>query len=103
MCVSVVMIAKAIAWHQWKSSPNMVAAISVGLSREGALLDLNYEEDSSIGTDMNFVMNDKNEFIEMQGTAEQGSFSVTQLNGMIELAQHGCQQLFQEQRKYLKL
>ncbi len=82
---------------------NQVAAISVGLSREGALLDLNYEEDSSIGTDMNFVMNDKNEFIEMQGTAEQGSFSVTQLNGMIELAQHGCQQLFQEQRKYLKL
>lgn len=82
---------------------NQVAAISVGLSREGALLDLNYEEDSSIGTDMNFVMNDKNEFIEMQGTAEQGSFSVTQLNGMIELAQKGCQQLFAEQKKYLKL
>lgn len=82
---------------------NQVAAISVGLSREGALLDLNYEEDSSIGTDMNFVMNDKNEFIEMQGTAEQGSFSVTQLNAMIELAQKGCQQLFAEQRKYLKL
>lgn len=82
---------------------NQVAAISVGLSREGALLDLNYEEDSSIGTDMNFVMNDKNEFIEMQGTAEQGSFSTTQLSEMIELAQKGCQQLFIEQKKYLKL
>ena len=82
---------------------NQVAAISVGLGREGALLDLNYEEDSSIGTDMNFVMNDKNEFIEMQGTAENGSFSTTQLSGMIELAQSGCQQLFLEQKKYLKL
>lgn len=82
---------------------NQIAAISVGLSRDGALLDLNYEEDSSIGTDMNFVMNDKNEFIEMQGTAEQGSFSTTQLNEMIELAQSGCQKLFTEQKKYIKL
>lgn len=80
---------------------NYVAAVSVGLAKSGPLLDLNYDEDSTIDTDMNFVMNDKNEFIEIQGTAEGTSFSMTQLNQMIELAQMGCQQLFAEQRKVL--
>lgn len=79
-----------------------VAAISVGLSSNGkVLLDLNYDEDSTIDTDMNFVMNDKNEFIEIQGTAEGSSFSMTQLNQMIEFAQLGCQQLFAAQRNVL--
>lgn len=80
---------------------NFVAAISVGLSKTGPLLDLNYDEDSTIDTDMNFVMNDKNEFIEIQGTAEGNSFSMTHLNQMIELAQMGCQQLFAAQRRIL--
>jgi ribonuclease PH len=78
---------------------NYVAAISVGLSRDGAILDLNYDEDSSINTDMNFVMTNKNELVEIQGTAEGSTFSFTQLNEMIELAQHGCQKLFKEQEK----
>ena len=82
---------------------NQVAAISVGLSHQGPLLDLDYNEDSSIETDMNFVMNDKGEFIEIQGTAESNSFSMNQLNQMVELAQLGCRQLFAEQRKHLQL
>jgi len=82
---------------------NQIAAISVGLSPSGPLLDLDYNEDSSIETDMNFVMNDKNEFIEIQGTAENGSFSMQHLNQMVELAQHGCKQLFLEQKKFLHL
>lgn len=81
---------------------NQIAAISVGLSPDGALLDLDYNEDSSIETDMNFVMNDKGEFIEIQGTAESGSFNLMQLNQMVELAQSGCRQLFDEQKKFLK-
>ena len=50
-----------------KSLPikNYVAAVSVGLTQTEALLDLNYDEDSNIDTDMNFVMNDDNEFIEI--------------------------------------
>ncbi len=83
-----------------------VAAVSVGLAEntEGvrsALLDLNYEEDSDIGTDMNFVMTEKNEFIEIQGTAEEGTFSKTQLLEMMGFAEIGCQQLFQAQEKLI--
>lgn len=80
---------------------NYVSAISVGLSREGAILDLNYDEDSTIDTDMNFVMTNKKELVEIQGTAEGSTFSFTQLNEMIELAQGGCEQLFREQEKIL--
>ncbi len=82
-----------------------VSAVSVGLNEENnvmsALLDLNYIEDSEIGTDMNFVMTDKNEFIEIQGTAEKGTFSRLQLLDMMTLAEKGCQQLFLEQEKLI--
>lgn len=78
---------------------NYIAAISVGLSRNGAILDLNYDEDSSIDTDMNFVMTDKKDLVEIQGTAEGGTFSTQQLHEMLELAQSGCEKLFQEQAK----
>lgn len=83
-----------------------VAAVSVGLFEQNGqktpLLDLNYDEDSDIGTDMNFVMTDKNEFIEIQGTAEEGTFSRQELFDMMTLAEKGCQQLFQEQEKWLQ-
>ena len=82
-----------------------VSAVSVGLHEQNNLilpiLDLNYDEDSDIGTDMNFVMTDKNEFIEIQGTAEEGTFSRQQLLDMMTLAEHGCQQLFSEQEKLI--
>ena len=76
---------------------NYVSAISVGLQKNQALLDLNYDEDSSIGTDMNFVMTHKGEFIEVQGTAEQEPFSKTQLTTMLEVAEKGCTELFAHQ------
>ena len=79
-----------------------ISAISVGLKGDTALLDLNYDEDSNIGTDMNFVMNNKNEFIEIQGTAEGQSFSQKQLTQMIEIAQGGCNQLFKAQEAHIK-
>jgi len=75
-----------------------VAAISVGLKNDEALLDLNYDEDSIIDTDMNFVMNEKSEFIEIQGTAEEQSFNKDQLNEMIEYAEIGCQKLIEHQK-----
>ena len=82
-----------------------VAAVSVGLQDNNGLispiLDLNYDEDSEISTDMNFVMTDKNEFIEIQGTAEDGTFSRQQLLDMMGLAEIGCQQLFEEQSKLI--
>lgn len=90
-----------------KSIPlkHYVSAVSVGLHEQNnvlvPILDLNYDEDSDIGTDMNFVMTDKNEFIEIQGTAEEGTFSRQQLLDMMTLAEHGCQQLFLEQEKLI--
>ncbi len=83
-----------------------VAAVSVGLAEETdgklhPLLDLNYEEDSDIGTDMNFVMTEKNDFIEIQGTAEEGTFSKSQLLEMMNFAEIGCQKLFLEQEKII--
>ncbi len=82
-----------------KSLPliNYVAAISVGLHKGEIFLDLNYEEDSVIGTDMNFVMTDKSQFVEVQGTAEQTPFTREQLLKMMEVADKGCRELFVHQ------
>lgn len=74
-----------------------VAAISVGLLNQNALLDLNYEEDSACGTDMNFVLTDNQAMIEVQGTAEGAPFTKAQLDQMTLLAQAGCARLFQKQ------
>lgn len=83
-----------------------VAAISVGLFEDNnqnlvPILDLNYDEDSEIGTDMNFVMTNRNEFIEVQGTAEEGTFSRQQLFDMMTIAEGGCKELFQYQQKLI--
>ncbi len=74
-----------------------VSAVSVGLLNNKAHLDLNYDEDSICETDMNFVMNQKHEFIEIQGTAEAHPFSRTELETMMEMAQLGCQEIFRHQ------
>lgn len=81
---------------------NYIAAISVGLSKGKAYLDLNYEEDSNIHTDMNFVMTQDGRFIEVQGTAEQHPFSRDELMVMMELATQGCRELFLVQEEVLK-
>ncbi|MCB0391574.1 MAG: ribonuclease PH [Bdellovibrionales bacterium] len=78
-----------------------LAAVSVGMKSNEAILDLNYDEDSSIDTDMNFVLNNHQNFIEIQGTAEKDAFSHQELLSMMELAQIGCQRLFQKQAEII--
>jgi ribonuclease PH len=78
-----------------------ISAISVGLHEGKPLLDLNYDEDSGIGTDMNFVMTDQGRFIEMQGTAEHTPFSKEDLSAMINFAEEGCKNLFVAQEKII--
>ena len=56
---------------------SFVAAVSLGIKENKVLLDLNYEEDSTADTDLNIVMDDKNQIIEIQGTAEDDPFSKT--------------------------
>jgi ribonuclease PH len=83
--------------HQnpWK---NWVAAVSVGIYNDQAILDLDYSEDSAASTDMNVVMNDEGGMIEIQGTAEKGSFSAEELQSMLLLAETGAQQLIAAQK-----
>ena len=72
-----------------------VAAISVGKVNNEILLDLEYSEDSLAEVDMNIVMNSKNEFIEIQGTGEEATFSYDELIGFIEVAKKGFEKLFE--------
>lgn len=78
---------------------NYVAAVSVGLEDGHALVDLNYEEDSAIGTDMNFVMTNQGHFVEIQGTAETTPFTKEQLFGLTEMATQACHELFEHQSR----
>lgn len=77
---------------------NYVGAVSVGVYRGQAVLDLDYAEDVLAETDMNVVMNEEGHFIEIQGTAEDRSFSREQLNGMLELAEAGIKELLELQK-----
>jgi ribonuclease PH len=76
-----------------------VSAISVGVKDGEPLLDLNYEEDSAIGTDMNIVMTADGRFVEVQGTAETTPFSRKELDNVLSVATEGCRQLFEAQAK----
>lgn len=75
-----------------------IAAVSVGLYRSQPVLDLDYAEDVLAETDMNVVMNENGDFIEIQGTAEDKSFSRQELNSMLELAEIGIPQLIELQK-----
>ena len=79
----------------------LVAAVSVGIHNGEALLDLNYDEDSTCETDLNVVMTQSGEFIEIQGTAEEKPFTREQANQMLALAEEGIKQLVEEQQKAL--
>jgi ribonuclease PH len=70
-----------------------VAAVSVGLNSTGAILDLDYAEDSTCETDMNVVMTGCGTFIEIQGTAEGAPFTRAQSDTLLGLAEAGIQQL----------
>jgi ribonuclease PH len=75
-----------------------VAATSVGILHNEAILDLCYEEDSRAEVDMNIVMTGAGKFIEVQGTAEQRPFDDAQMAAMISLARAGIAELIEKQR-----
>ncbi|CAN5677458.1 ribonuclease PH [soil metagenome] len=83
-----------------KTSPILseVAAVSVGIIEETAILDLKYEEDSNAEVDMNVVCTGAGKFIEIQGTAERAPFTREQMNEMLALAEIGINELFTIQR-----
>ena len=79
----------------------MLAAISVGLVENRAVLDLDYVEDSAADVDMNVARTDGGKYVEIQGTAETSPFHRDQLDAMLELADSGIDRLLLEQREVL--
>ena len=76
-----------------------VAAVSVGIVDAEVMLDLCYEEDSRASVDFNIVMTNAGEFVEVQGTAEDGVFSRAQMDEMLTVAESGIRQLMKAQRR----
>ena len=81
---------------------HFVAAVSVGVYRGTALLDLDYVEDSGCDTDMNVVMTEAGGFIEVQGTAEGAPFDRRVLDELLDLGTAGCAELARLQRAALE-
>jgi len=70
-----------------------LAAVSVGVTQQGVVLDLDYFEDSKAMVDLNLVMTGQGEFVEIQGTAEGQPFSSEELQEMLRLGEQGISQL----------
>ncbi|EKD81386.1 MAG: hypothetical protein ACD_39C01832G0004 [uncultured bacterium] len=81
---------------------NKVAAVSIGIVDGKPCLDLDYIEDSRAETDLNLVMNAKGAFIEVQGTAEDGTFSRSELDEMLKMGEAGIKKLFELQAQAVK-
>lgn len=79
-----------------------VASVSVGIWQGQPVLDLDYAEDSTAGTDMNVVLLESGGFIELQGTAEGAPFADEELTEMLRLARQGTSQLLKMQRAALE-
>ena len=80
----------------------MIAATSVGIVNGSMLLDLCYEEDYQAEVDFNVVMTDKNEYVEIQGTAEGKPFSKETADALLALAGQGISKLFKIQKQALR-
>lgn len=78
-----------------------VAAVSVGISNGVPVLDFDYVEDSTSGTDMNVIMTSGGGFVEIQGTAEGMPFTRTELNSLLDLAEKGCHEIMAKQTEVL--
>lgn len=81
----------------------LVASVSCGIYKGTPVLDLDYDEDSTAETDMNFVLAEDGRFIEIQGTAEGATFNMEEMLAMTELARKGTAQLIAQQRQALGL
>ena len=100
-CVALLQAVKSI---NLKNPPEtqLVSAVSVGIVKGVAVLDLEYYEDSRADTDMNIVLVEDGRFIEIQGTAEDEPFDRNELSRLLELAEKGAHELQAIQRAALE-
>ncbi|HSH39798.1 MAG TPA: ribonuclease PH [Chthoniobacterales bacterium] len=79
----------------------LVAAVSAGVLDGAPVLDLNYEEDKAVTVDFNLVATEGGEFVELQGSGEEATFSHEQLGDMLALGRKGIAELIEAQRAVL--
>jgi ribonuclease PH len=77
----------------------LVAAVSAGIYEGEAILDLNYPEDRDAAVDFNIVMTEDGQFVELQGSGEESTFSPAEMTAMLELAQKGIETLVTLQKE----
>ena len=96
-------VRKLMSEGKLKESPMLhaVAAVSIGIVSQQPLLDLCYVEDAAAAVDLNLVMNSAGEFIELQGTGEEATFSETQLAALLGLGKTGIKELLAAQQAAL--
>ena len=101
--VALVDAVNSIYTNQEKPFPvkEFLAAVSIGVSKDGVITDLCYEEDSSAIVDMNVVMTSNGQFVEVQGTGEKRPFSRDELNQMLVIAEKAVGQLIDYQKDIL--
>jgi ribonuclease PH len=80
---------------------SLVAAVSAGVIGGTPLIDLNYEEDKAVTVDFNMVATEAGEFVELQGSGEEATFSEAQLTGMLALGRESIAALVGAQRAAL--
>ncbi|WP_404404177.1 ribonuclease PH [Jeotgalibacillus malaysiensis] len=81
---------------------DFLAAVSAGINADGQpILDLNYAEDSTADVDMNIVMTGSGDFVELQGTGEEASFTHQELLDMLQISRDGIERIIQEQKLIL--
>lgn len=76
-----------------------LAAISCGIYKNICMVDFDYYEDSNSDVDLNFVINENNELIEIQGTGEQKTFSKEKLDEMFDLASGGIKEIITKMKE----
>lgn len=96
-------VEKLIRAGKLKENPliSNVAAISVGVVSGIPMTDLKYSEDSAAEVDMNVIMNEKGEFIEIQGTGEEATYTRAQLNILLDMAEEAIKELVKIQNETL--
>ncbi|MBD8500299.1 ribonuclease PH [Paenibacillus arenosi] len=94
---------KVAEQHSLKKFPitDFLASVSVGVVEEKAVLDLNYDEDSTAKVDMNVVMTGSGKFVEVQGTGEESPFSRAELNDLLALGEKGVLDMIGHQKEAL--
>ena len=87
------------------SSPmrKLIAAVSAGIVDGNAMVDLNYEEDKAAAVDLNLVATEDGEFVEIQGSGEEATFTQVQLEEMLALGRKGIRDLIAAQRNTIAL